>query len=245
MPEPSSGVPARRQYSEEEAGLILRRAAELQGGVAGSGGMSLAELEVAAKEAGIDGALVRQAAQELRVPARADRSTPPSLLGAPTRHVFERSVQGEIDSTAYGELLTEIRRQLGDIGRVDQLGRMFAWRSESGRNLSITVTPRAGRTLVRVEENTSALAGGLLGGLGGGLGGAGIGLVIPICIAALKMPALIPVGLALWFFGVFMLARTIYRGQVNQRRVALEQLADGLADVCEALPAAAPGHPRG
>ena len=236
MPDSRPDLPARRQYSEEEAGLILRRAAELQAGGAGSGGMSLAELEAAASEAGIDGALVRQAAQEVRVPARIDRSTPSSLLGAPTRHVFERTVVGEIDATRYEDLITEIRRQIGNTGRVEPLGKMFTWHAQRGRDLSVTVTSRGGRTLVRVEENTSGLAGGLLGGLGGGLGGVGIGLVVPICIAALKMPALIPLGLALWFFGVFMLARTIYRGQVAQRRQALEQLADGLAEVCETLP---------
>lgn len=245
MSDAPSDVPARRQYSEEEAGLILRRAAELQAGGLGSGGMSLAELQAAAKEAGIDGALVRQAAQEIRLPARVDRSTPPSLLGAPTRHVFERAVTGEIDAAGYDDVLTEIRRQFGNGGRVEQLGRMFAWRAQRGRDLTVTVTPRGGRTLVRVEENTGALAGGLLGGLGGGLGGAGIGLIVPICIAALGMPALIPVGLALWFFGVFMLARAIYRGQVASRRTALEQLADGVAEVCEALPAAREPQPRG
>lgn len=232
-------LPAKRSYSEEEASLILARAAELAGGSSGRG-MTLEELEAVGREAGIDGALVKRAATELqvapRVAPRIDRSIPSAWMGAPTKHVFERAVAGEVDARVFDDVLVEIQRQLGQTGDAERLGRGLAWRSQRGRKITVTLAPRGGRTLVRVEEDTSALANGLMGGLLGGLGPAGVGLVLPIAIAALDLPILIPFGLLAWFLAAYMLSRAVYRSGVAKRRPQLEQLTDAIAEVCSETP---------
>ena len=77
------------RYSDEEVGLILRRAAEIQAGRS----MTLAELEVAASEADIDGALVRRAAGEVRTRKSEDQLELHGVFGQ-SQLAYERTVAG-------------------------------------------------------------------------------------------------------------------------------------------------------
>ena len=90
---PSSG----RKFNDEEVALIIKRAAELQQteqiAQDPANAMSLAEVEAIAREAGIDPALVRRAANTLD--QRTETPRPSSWVGAPTRLVFERVVDGD------------------------------------------------------------------------------------------------------------------------------------------------------
>ncbi len=92
-------LPARdRKFNDEEVALIIKRAAELQQTQQvqqePSTALSLLEVEEIAREAGIDPKLVRQAAHGLDRPSETTR--PSAWVGAPTRLVFERAVDGEI-----------------------------------------------------------------------------------------------------------------------------------------------------
>lgn len=227
------------RFDDEEVGLILRRAAEVQAGRS----MTLAELETAAAEAGIDAALVRRAAAELRT-----RHDTPEVSGGgvfgPTALVYERRVPGTIDATAWEEVLSEIRRRTKMDGSVEQLGKELVWTSAKrggpARDVRVVVSARRGRTIVRVEERTGGLAGGIFGGIMGGLFPAGLGWIIPVCIAALELPILIPLLIVAWVAGSYWLSRTIYRTVLEPRQRELVALAEGVTETVAELAALPP-----
>ena len=105
-------------------------------------------------------------------------------------------------------------------------------RNGTGRELQVVVTPRRTHTLIRVEERTGGLAGGIYGGIMGGLLPVGLAWVIPVCIAALGVPVLIPFVIALWVYATYLFSRTIYRGALAPRQMELESLANGVAETC-------------
>src|SRR3989441_3516850 len=73
------------------------------------------------------------------------------LVGGPTKLTFERIVDGEVPETEYLVLVEEIRRVVGQLGQVNQLGRSFSWtlaRGQGQRNLEVAVTIRGGRTRI-------------------------------------------------------------------------------------------------
>src|SRR6476619_6227112 len=99
-----------RKFNDEEVALIIKRAAELQQTEqieqSSSSALSLQEVEEIAKEAGIEPALIRRAASTLDTHTVVNRPSP--WIGAPTRIVFERVVDGEISADAYETLVNEI-----------------------------------------------------------------------------------------------------------------------------------------
>lgn len=213
---------ADENYSEDEAALILRRAAEIQPGRT----MSLAELEAVADEAGIERSLVRQAAMEIRsVKSSPDAGRPVGLM----RVVYERSVPARLEPGSRDAMLAEIRRHLPNPGQLEEHGGELIW-SANNRRLRVIVTARNGQILVRVEEQLGGLVGGLYGGIVGGAGLAGLGWIIPICIVALGAPILIPVFFLGWLYGSYLLARAIYTKIRDERHAQLQALADDLAD---------------
>src|SRR5215207_6208162 len=131
MTDPSS-LPSRR-FNEKEVAQIIKRASELQqedSPIESSAGMSLVELEQVAREAGLDPALV-----------------------------LERTIDGEVSSDEYEALVLEIQRELGGVGSASTFGRSLQWtmrgvdrRRISSRVVQVTVSPRNGRTTIRIEE---------------------------------------------------------------------------------------------
>jgi hypothetical protein len=246
----------RRRFDDEQVSLILRRAAELQeeqgAGDRASSGLTLADLEEVAREAGLDPALVRRAAAEVgdaggaRTPAFGGSP----FLGAPTVLRAERIVDGELPTAEFEAVLDEIRREFNDVGIVSALGRTLAWRSSSGahastgRQISVTVVARGGTTGIRVEESTGGLAGGLFGGLMGGLGGGGTGIAAGVGMGAFHS---LPLAAAIWttlLGGSYVLARTIFASVSRRRAGALTGLADRLAGLVEEAVAEPPGLRR-
>lgn len=226
----------KRTYSEREASLILKRAGELAAVDPGSGReLSLTELESAAEEAGINGALVRRAAAELATPAT--RSTDNAFLGGPTTLVFEACVDGEITTAAHEPLVNYARRHTGSTGSHDVLGGTLTWasgRSERNltRDLQITVTAQHGVTTIRVEERLGQLAGVMFGGIVGGVGGGGMGLFVGPLIA-LGAPAYIPLALVGWVGTVYAVVRNRYGAKARQRAEDLKALLRGLVRTVE------------
>ena len=228
-----SGVP---RYDDEQVALILKRAAELQarGGSADSRSMSIAEVEAIAKEAGIDAALVRQAARELsRPPAQAQGKHP--LLGAPASLHFEARLAGELPSGCFDLLVHEIHSALGEPGTHSRTDKSLSWQTvlahgQPGRRIGVTITVLRGETLVRIDEKLQNLIGGLFGGLLGGLGGGGMGFIaLPIVFA----PWSVPLFVGGWLGGTYLLTRTIYKRTVARREQELRGLLARLVDLCE------------
>ena len=178
-----------RRYNEKEVADIIKRASELQqleSTAESTAGMSLAELEQVAREAGLDPALVRRAATDMDT--RVSDRKPSAFIGAPTHLVLERTIDGEVPvgrvRDARARDAAGARRRgpgvdAGTLARVDDAGRPSR-RGVSTRTIQVTVTPRNGRTTIRIEEPLGQLAGGLFGGLMGGLGGGSSGIAMGI-----------------------------------------------------------------
>ncbi len=240
-PTPPPDEPVRR-FDDREVGLIIQRAGELQKTEVSrrdSGGMSLAELEQVAREAGLDPALVRRAALEIDAPPAPKSSL---LAGAPTRLLYEVSFDGELSVDEYEPLVAEIRRSVGEPGMVGTLGRTLTWSAaDTGfgrhrgrrRQLSITVTPRQGRTTLRIEESLSQLAGGVFGGMvggfGGGASGMGFGLGMGVLHSAAAATGIVGGILLVSYAG----ARGLFSVLARRRKNQLEQLRDRLAEYIE------------
>jgi len=229
---------SRRRYSEGEVREIVNRAAELEASKpTASGAMTIGGVEQLAAEVGIPPVLVRQAADAVS-PAGGSVSNPPvpgsrpnPWIGGPTRLVYKRVVDVEVPESEFPVMVEEIRRGLGIVGQVSQLGRSFSWTGSRGtREMEVAVSVRAGRTRVTVQENLSNLIGGIFGGIGGGMGGGGMGAIMGILVGALGVSeAVVPVVLPLWLATTYAVARTAYCYSSGRRGRELLWLADRLA----------------
>jgi len=249
MPDASAGS---RGFSEEEVALIIKRAAELQQteqveqepGTA----MTLAEVEQIASEAGIDPRLIRRAAQTLDRPAASNRPSP--WLGAPTRIVFERVVDGEISPEAHESIVNELRRTFGDNGVPSVLGRTLAWtstrmagrRHSRGRQIDASVISRGGVTTIRLEEELGNVAAPLFAGLMAGGAGGTTGITVGVAMTVFQSA---PVAAALWVAvagGFYALSRTIYGSIAAKRENQLREVTTRLEDLVRDAIAQAPAN---
>jgi hypothetical protein len=231
-----------RRYDEQRTDAILRRAAELQasGGAAGSTdrGLTLPEMESLARDAGIDPALIRQAATEVEL-RTADRSAP--FFGAPLRSTIERVVPGSMTDDAWGIVVAEAQSAFGP-GHASQAGRTRTWSAlgagtePSRRSVTISVTSRDDATVIRIDEAQNRLAGSLFGGLMGGLGGSGVGIAMAAGLGSMHSPAL-AAGLAFAVIsGSYILARTIFTATVRRRSRQLHALLERILAGSRAAP---------
>ncbi len=228
-------VPEKRRYSEKEIGKILKRASELQRAEPARpdpAGLSLAELEEIAQEAGIDVANVRRAAAELGT--RAGEGWDEKLLGAPLRFRVERLIPGELSADDLGGLVPVIQQAAGGVGQASVVGKTLTWSSKTSsqaRSLQVLVMPRDGETLVRLEERSDSLAGQLHGGI---VGGAGLGIGIPAGIGAGAATASVALGLgagAAIVGGTYWVTRWIFGRSTRDRERKLKLLLDQLSDL--------------
>ena len=225
-----SDDPGERQFSEREVARILKTAVVLQerrGAAAAARGLSLAQLEEIAAEAGLDPALVRQAVAELDGAAGPGDEVNP-FLGAPHTIVVERVVSGVIDERASEALLDTVRSVSSEVGQVSTLGRAFGWRGRlRGAKTDVSVSPRETQTVVRVRVALDEVALGhfmVIGVVGGGAGGLfTLGMLLgPLGLAALAAGA----GVA---GSAYLTARLTYARQVRRYRGHASALADQLA----------------
>jgi hypothetical protein len=228
-------VPTRR-YDEKEVGLLLRRAAELQRAspmVPDPSGLTLRELEEIAAEAGLDTAMLRQAAAEL------DSGIQPGtaglgmrLAGAPLRVVLERVAEA-VREHSYADLLPLILTAADLAGHASQVGQTFTWTSQDPgniRQLQVLVASSGGHTRIRLEERYAGLAGAIfgggLGGIGGGVGG-GLGGALGGALGSVTLGLGIP---AVLITATYLGCRTMFRRYVTRRQRILERLLQELEE---------------
>ncbi|MCI0433270.1 MAG: hypothetical protein L0271_06445 [Gemmatimonadetes bacterium] len=211
---------------------LLRRAAELQRSTPASpdpSGLTLAELESIAQEAGPDGAHLRRAALELEAagsltfPARVG----PALAGAPLRIVLEHTLPIEPPETAFAVLVPIIQIAADAPGQASQVGRTLSWHSQNPANprgLQIIISVRPGETHIRIEERYAGLAAavfaGGVGGVGMGVGigaGGAIGGMLGSVALAIGLPAAVLVS-------TYLGGRALYSSIVRRRTRVLEAL---------------------
>lgn len=227
-------------YDEKQVAEILRRTAALeQKQKLARPTLTLEEIERIAKEAGMDPALVRQAALEV-----ANDGGPPTFwarfTGAPLQRTIERVVEGELTVDDHEAVATIIRdafqgtgfgQQIAVLGRSLSLATML-----SGGLLEVQVAPKDGRTHVRISVNFRQLAGGLFGGFIGGIGGglgSNVAWIVPVLAAQAGQPAVVGVvggaaGLFATVGGAWALARALFSGRAKTVNTRADQLADAL-----------------
>lgn len=233
-----------RRYTDEEVRLLLSRAADLesQGGnlPARVDGPTLDDIEAIASEAGINPALIRQAARELDSPSGVVPSVPsPSggFLGAPTVFELESVVPGEASQATLERLVPPLQRASDGVGQPSLLGKTLTWISQDSsktRTLQVTVGVSRGETRLIIEERYGNLAGSLFGGIMGG-GGTGIGMGVGLgvglgALGSVTFALLFPLGI---MTGAYALARGIYRHTVHGRMRKLTKLMDELVATVE------------
>ena len=113
-----------RTFTEAEAQKVFARVAEKQRatGRVPDGELSLADLEEAARAAGLDPALVASAAAEIDAPALRR-----GLFGAPVETVGQRVVRGHVPDEAWEEMVAAARTEFGRTGTAGLVGRTREW----------------------------------------------------------------------------------------------------------------------
>lgn len=219
-------------YNDREMALIIKLASELEKHEARGERHSLAEIQEVAAQAGIDPELIAEAAQIFE----AERSSRASfLIGAPTAFRFQRSIAGEVPDDELGSLVQAIRQLTCREGEVARVLDSLEWRDLDplGTTTHVEITPRRGRTTIRITARSGNAAGW-------SYLGAGILATILSVIAGkeLQAPILVEAGVivALWGTG-YAAARTVWLRLAKRIEIRLRGLADGLAaQAAEALP---------
>ena len=156
---------AERTYTEQEITALLERATELQLQLARQDkdrpGLTITELEAVAAEAGIEPALLRQAAAELNEPGR---SIFESSTGMTATHVLvERWIPGTLTPELWEDVVVELRHRFEtDLGRMfgqpqygkgstEQIGRTVEWRHTTVSGIETRVLMRQKGDGIRVQ----------------------------------------------------------------------------------------------
>lgn len=237
---PMSDTPAplpSRRFNETDTDAILRRAAELASGAEGTPaqrGLTLEEMEALVGEAGLDPELIRRAARDVTL-KQVEAATP--WAGAPRRILIEREIDGEVTEELWESMVGEIQRTLGGIGFASRVGRTRSWtvaqtgqRGPTSRSVSVTVSSHKGKSVIRVDETLSQLAGALFGGIVGGGGGGSTGIWIGIGMGVLHSPVAAAALVAGALMGFYSLARALFRRTFRKRSEELNELVARLAE---------------
>jgi serine/threonine protein kinase len=226
----SSG--GQQRYPEPRVRSILQRAAEMElEHPTDEGALSLGSVQQIGAQVDLAPDRVRSAAAELEAETRNPAKS--GIFGVSAQIDLERSTEGEIRESEYESVLEEIRGALGEVGRINPtLGKSLSWNSlsfqntleGSGRLIHVMVSPRDGKTKMRVTEGGGThtalfvggtIAGGILGSiLGGAIGLEGI-QTLPAGVVALS--------------GSYFAFRTIFRALISRRRRVLDALLDRLS----------------
>ncbi len=234
--------PEQVRYGDKEIAKILRRASELQRAAPSRpdpSGLTLAELEDIAREAGIDVDYLRQAAAETR--GSSDSSLMTRFLGAPLLLRLERVIEGELPVNASDSLVPILQTSSDATGQVSTVGKALTWTSSGGSNarrMQVLVHAQNGQTVIRLEERSDDTAAALHIGLGSGSFAGAIPAALAITPAAGILAGL-GVGAAI-VAGFWGLARAIYRSTTNKRRVRLERVFEQLVDAVRSRVSAGP-----
>jgi hypothetical protein len=228
-----------RTYTNEEVVAIFAKAARRRSQSAStdeSAGLTLAEIEQAGIEAGLDPAAIRNAASEIELRQR-----------FPTRcrvAVAERWIETPVNDGAWEDLIASLRHRFGNNSAwwakdTSSIGKAQEWThsSASGVRTTVTLSPRDERTLLRLvqedggfedERRTGWLLSSLLGVLPAILTGAFVaetlemGDLIGVATVVLVLMAVVAFGAPL------ITARA--RQRREQRVEQVQQIADELTE---------------
>ncbi|MCY1020822.1 hypothetical protein [Pyxidicoccus sp. MSG2] len=211
-----------RHFTQQEAELILRRAAHL-GTREARAELSLEELERIAADAGISPESVRRAAESLEAPATL--ATKSLFFGESLSVSLERALSVQLTPKSLEKLASLMDDLMGGKGTVFHDEQRLTWtRKEEDGSLpeKVTLWSNGGRLRVELRASQGALAGGLYGGVWGGVGG---GLGIPVGTLTAIFTSSVFTGLGV-FLGIaaggYALARVLFTSAARNRRARWE-----------------------
>lgn len=195
------------------------------------------EVERAAAELGLPKEALDRAFQASGDEPTVQRFEPSGFVGAPTRLLYEVELDGAPSDDDREDLLDLIQRVTGEVGTMVPLGKTLTWQTNApqgrGRQLSVRLRTRDGRTRVVIEERLTGPAGGLFVGLGvgGGIGpmGAYIAAIVKLGVMGLVFPLL-------WIPVMLLLARTIYVALARRREAQLLTLLGRIEEASRRWP---------
>ena len=151
-----------RRYTEEDAQRIFAAVAERQREAPpADAGLTLEDLQEAARAAGLDPELVTQAAASLDVPSPATAKT---FLGAPVEIVCQRVLPEPVSDETWAQIIAQARIAFGGEGIAGQIGQLREWTAinSKGTNQSVStriaLEPTPEGTRLTVSQNTRGLA---------------------------------------------------------------------------------------
>jgi hypothetical protein len=207
-----------RTYGDQEVGLILRKATEMQSdGEVRAEGLSLSALRDIAREIGLDPDLVSEAARQLPSTSAGALTR---FFGGGTLHDIHLVHDAPLSPEQLQELTMAIRSAMQHQGQTQEVMGSLEWKTTAAEvsPVAVTANTHGGHTTVHIIADRGGAA--VLTGLGSiGLGvfaGVIAGLIIEPGVAG--EVALMGGG----FAGGVTLARSIWR---RNTRVFLEKLA--------------------
>jgi hypothetical protein len=165
-----------RRFTEEEVSEILKRAAELDQSstsLAPSRGMTLAELESIAREAGISPAAVQQAAKHTEASAQITQR----LVGLPIGVGRTVELERKLTDDEWARVVADLRTTFDARGRLRDEGPLRSW---SNGNLQANLEPTSTGQRLRLRTFKANAQAWILGGMGMIGIGAIVGLIAAV-----------------------------------------------------------------
>ena len=131
--------------------MVLRKASEIEEreGSAGSGGLSLEDLQEIAQEVGIAPEAIAKAVDGLDT----GRVRTHLLAGAPAAHKAVHAVRGELNDEALGQLIGLMDDETDSAGAISEaLGTVRWTASDRLQTTQVSLTPQNGETVIQVVE---------------------------------------------------------------------------------------------
>ncbi|MCH9016079.1 MAG: trypsin-like peptidase domain-containing protein, partial [Gemmatimonadetes bacterium] len=161
---------SKRKYGEREVREIVQLAADAEvTHRTETGALSLGGLQQIGAEVGIPPERIKEAAHAVDRPAEARLGK--GLLGASSKIDLERVIECEVPEEEFEAILEDIRGTMGEVGRINPtLGKSLSWNSlsfqntfeGSGRLTHVMVSPKGGKTKIRITEGGGGSGSGFV-----------------------------------------------------------------------------------
>lgn len=179
-------------------------------------GMTLAELQEAAAEVGIEAHYLERAASLIDRPMASGPGK--RFFGVPLKITATRSVSGTLLDEDYERIVETINRDLGN-GQASMVGRTLDWRS-STRPVSVRIGSGEGETRIEAEFGLGDLAV-----VSSVLGVVGVTVGVMSAIGGVPLAAITSFGIV---GGLYAGARWLAKRLGRKRRRIVEELVDQL-----------------
>jgi hypothetical protein len=148
------------RFNRDEISKILKRAAELEHKDDiddDSEGLTVKELQQVSKEVGLHPKYIQRALDELQAPAHLVSS---NIFGGPFTYHLSNSASGGLTEKEWEDVVSEIRRIHGGIGKTSKLGNTYEWeqRKQEVGYIQISLSPKESHTEININANYTYFA---------------------------------------------------------------------------------------